>query len=163
LTLKEKGPPNLAERLLDLESLGLIDASHTFSGGQKLVFRAPLSPSPVSRIYTCELHVFPGSACPEMIVVEPNLKLLAKRRKLPHTYPYSGNGVRLCLWSPKLKEWDWHMNLSDTYIPWTVRWLWYFEDWLYSDEWAGGGDHPDEPRRRFGVERRTRSAGHKKL
>jgi hypothetical protein len=35
------------------------------------------------------------------------------------------------------------MKISDTIVPWAVLWLYYFEDWLATDEWKGGGKHPD--------------------
>lgn len=158
MSLKEKGPPNLAERLLDLRILGLPNTSHEFNKGKELVFRVGLSPSEMSRVYACELHVPPGKDHPSMIVAAPDLKKLADGRTIPHIYPYEGAGVRLCLWTPKLKEWNWHMKLSETYIPWTLLWLWYFEDWLHSDDWAGGGTHPESARRRFGKGTRIRGA-----
>ena len=34
------------------------------------------------------------------------------------------------------------MRLFDTLIPWTAEWLWYFEDWLATGVWSGGGEHP---------------------
>jgi hypothetical protein len=27
-------------------------------------------------------------------------------------------------------------------VPWTALWLFYFEEWLVSNEWKGGGEHP---------------------
>jgi hypothetical protein len=27
-------------------------------------------------------------------------------------------------------------------VPWTALWLFYFEEWLTSDDWKGGGIHP---------------------
>ena len=35
------------------------------------------------------------------------------------------------------------MRLVDTIVPWSILWLFYFEDWLETDEWKGGGMHPD--------------------
>lgn len=35
------------------------------------------------------------------------------------------------------------MNFGDTYIPWAAEWLGYFEDWLFSNVWLGGGAHGD--------------------
>ena len=34
------------------------------------------------------------------------------------------------------------MSISGTIVPWTILWLFYFEEWLMSDEWKGGGVHP---------------------
>lgn len=144
-----KRPPDLAARLLDLSHLGLPGASHAFNSGRELVYRMELSPSPASRLYQCELHVPAGLVFPKMIVKNPDLQALACGKRLPHVYPYPGKGVRLCLWQPKYKEWDWSMKLSETYVPWTVEWLFYFEHWLDTGFWSGGGEHPTPRRRQY--------------
>jgi hypothetical protein len=33
------------------------------------------------------------------------------------------------------------MRIDQTIVPWTAVWLFYFEEWLTSDEWKGGGVH----------------------
>ena len=43
------------------------------------------------------------------------------------------------------------MRLDQTVVPWTSLWLFYFEDWLSSDEWKGGGDTSPVPTRASGV------------
>lgn len=134
--------PNLAHRVLELELLGLPGTTYTFRSGRELVYRLKISPSPVSRLYACELHVKPGCGFPEMIVVSPNLQALAGTRPLPHIYPYKGQGTKLCLWVPRYEEWTHSMKLIETYVPWTAEWLLYFEHWLVTDEWLGGGEHP---------------------
>jgi len=35
-------------------------------------------------------------------------------------------------------------RLDLTIIPWTHLWLIYFEEWIVSDGWKGGGKHPGE-------------------
>jgi hypothetical protein len=35
------------------------------------------------------------------------------------------------------------MRLDLTVVPWTALWLFYFEEWLASDDWKGGGMHPE--------------------
>ena len=35
-------------------------------------------------------------------------------------------------------------RIDQTIIPWTYTWLFYFEDWLSTDDWKGGGRHPGE-------------------
>ena len=37
------------------------------------------------------------------------------------------------------------MSIADTIVPWTAEWLVYYEIWLMTGEWYGGGDWP--PRR----------------
>ena len=38
-------------------------------------------------------------------------------------------------------------------MPWAALWLFYFEEWLGSDDWKGGGEHPTPPRDRPGRRR----------
>jgi hypothetical protein len=84
-----------------------------------------------------------------MLVLSPDLTTLADEAALPHVYPNSGPGTKLCLWWPKQREWLPQMKLVDTYIAWTAEWLWHFEDWLATGVWAGGGEHPQQRRKRW--------------
>ncbi len=36
------------------------------------------------------------------------------------------------------------MTLADTILPWASLWLFYYEVWLATGEWVGGGEHPGE-------------------
>ena len=135
-------PPTLAQRAWELRALSFDDPRLVFFSGRALQYRFRLAPSEFGRIYTCELRLTPGARPPEMFVLEPDLKALAGEKTLPHIYPSKGSGTKLCLWWPKQREWLPHMKLSETYIPWTSEWLWYFEDWLATGTWSGGGEHP---------------------
>ena len=73
--------------------------------------------------------------------MDPDLKLLACGRDLPHTYH---NPDRLCLYLPGTVQWDGNKRLDLTIIPRTHLWLIYFEEWIVSDDWKGGGKHPGE-------------------
>ena len=75
------------------------------------------------------------------MVVSPDLNELADGRHLPHVY--STKPVRLCLFDPQTAEWSPGASIADTIVPWTYEWLFYFEEWLVSDEWKGGGRHPE--------------------
>lgn len=48
---------------------------------------------------------------------------------------------RLCLFWPK--EWIWRPDrlISDTIIPWTGSWLFFYEIWLDTDKWLGPSSH----------------------
>ncbi|MGH8092034.1 MAG: hypothetical protein ACREIF_00990 [Chthoniobacterales bacterium] len=37
------------------------------------------------------------------------------------------------------------MRLADTIVPWTSRWLYFYEIWLATGEWMGGGIPHDPP------------------
>lgn len=142
--------PTLAQRAAELRLLPLDGAQLRLHSGRSLQYRFRLAPSEFGRIYGCELRVTPGKRPPEMFVCSPDLATLANGAALPHIYPNDGVGTKLCLWWPKQREWIPQMKLVDTYIAWTAEWLWHFEDWLATGVWAGGGEHPQERRKRWG-------------
>jgi hypothetical protein len=77
---------------------------------------------------------------------------IAAGRRIPHIY--SEAPLRLCLYLPGTGEWERHLRIDQTIVPWTYLWLGYFEEWLWSNEWKGGGKHPEPgPRaRRLSIE-----------
>jgi len=143
--------PTLAERALELRHLQLEGAHLTFLSGRGLHYRFRLMPSEFGRTYECELRMKPGAIAPKIYVLKPDLSALAGSAQIPHIYPSEGPGIHLCLWHPKKREWSPQMRLSETYLAWTAQWLWYFEDWLASGIWSGGGDHPTPRKRRWAV------------
>ncbi len=42
---------------------------------------------------------------------------------------------------PKTREWGPHIQIASSVVPWASLWLFYFEEWLVSDDWKGGGEH----------------------
>lgn len=56
------------------------------------------------------------------------------RRKEPD-FPY------LCLFSPSLGEWSLSDPLARTTIYWANEWLYFYEGWLITKKWKGGGRH----------------------
>jgi hypothetical protein len=134
--------PTLAERAIDLSTLDLDGAQVQLCAGRELQFRFEITPSAFGRLYSCLLTVTPDAHSPEVIVLAPDLQVLAGDTVLPHVYPHNGQGTKLCLWRPRRRDWAPQLKLSETFVPWTAEWLWYFEDWLATGEWAGGGEHP---------------------
>lgn len=98
-------------------------------------------PTPLSREYTLRIEYKHGEA-PRVFVKDPDISQLAGDRahELPHVYRHP---LRLCLFWPKAREWDGKMRIDRTLVPWALVWLFYFEEWLASNEWKGGGVHPD--------------------
>ena len=142
--------PNLAQRAAELRALGLPGATVSIDSGRELRYLFAIAPSDIGRSYHCMLRVSPSRQAPETYVLGPNLIELANGRRPPHIYRDSSHGVKLCLWLPRQREWVPQMRLIDTYIPWACEWLWYFEFWLATGEWIGGGEHPPamDPARR---------------
>ena len=66
-------------------------------------------------------------------------------KKFPHHYEIDkeDNRVCLCLYHPKKFECNRGTNISQTLIPWTCEWLFYYELWLGNGVWYGGGEHPE--------------------
>ena len=69
---------------------------------------------------------------------------------------YDQQPTRLCLYLPGTGEWTPALRLDQTIVPWAALWLYFFEDWLVSGEWKGGGRHPD-PDARTGRKRNSRN------
>lgn len=98
-----------------------------------------LQPTSMSRAYLAHVMQREFNA-PKVWIEQPSLTTLAEGRRIPHLYDHVLH--QLCLYHPKKQEWAPRMPISKTVIPWTSLWLFYFEDWLVSGEWHGGGEHP---------------------
>lgn len=133
--------PGLAQRHAELAALKWANSSLRFMSGRELQFRFEVAPSPLARLYRCLLLMRP-IGLPEVFVTSPNLNDLAPGRQLPHVYSHDERGTQLCLWLPRAREWVPQMKMAETFLPWTAEWLDYFEEWLITDEWTGGGEHP---------------------
>lgn len=140
--------PSLARRYAELQALAWPGSTLRLIGGRELRFEFNVAPTPLSRMYRCLLKLTVARP-PELLVLDPNPRVLAGGRPLPHVYPHKGLGTKLCLWLPKAHEWSAYMRLSETYLPWAAEWLDYFEEWLATDVWAGGGEHPQTRARRW--------------
>ena len=53
----------------------------------------------------------------------------------------------LCLFDPYAHPCQWSVErlLAETTLPWTCEWLLFFEGWLVTGTWEGGGRHPTAP------------------
>jgi hypothetical protein len=128
-----------AQQFINLRSNPLSAGSGKLRAGF-LTWRFDVSPSPLSRIYRVRIET-KSDRPPWTIVEAPNLERLADGRDLPHVYR---NPTRLCLYLPGTGEWQPWMRIDQTIVPWSVLWLWYFEEWLATGEWKGGGVHPSK-------------------
>lgn len=50
-------------------------------------------------------------------------------------YPY------LCLFDPYEGEWSPNDLISETTMYWAANWLYFYENWLLTGKWQGGGRH----------------------
>lgn len=100
-------------------------------------------PSPLSRIYSVIIK-YDGSDDPVTWVVGSELRNL-KHEDFPHKYDIKPeeNIVRLCLFLPGAREWTKQKAIANTVVPWAIEWLYFYEVWLATGVWYGGGQHPE--------------------
>lgn len=104
-----------------------------------LTWRGLIRPTPLSREYGIRLDYRVGDT-PDVTVETPDLRGLADGRRLPHVYKQEP--PRLCLCLPGTGEWRPQLRLDETMLSWSHLWFFYYEEWLESDDWKGGGEHP---------------------
>jgi hypothetical protein len=105
----------------------------------RLTWDFEVQPTPISRPYNLRL-IYRQGGTPDVLVLGPDLCIVAGGRNLPHVYEQKP--PRLCLYLPGTGEWTPDKRIVDTIVPWAVLWCFYFEDWLVTGEWSGGGEHP---------------------
>ena len=134
-----RGPRSLTAA----QQYGHIAANPLCTGAGRLrpgrfTWRYSTAPTPMSRSYCVRLNYRLGGP-PRVVIERPNLAMLSSGRRLPHVYDQQP--PRLCLYRPTTGEWVPSMRIDQTIVPWVVLWLFYFEEWLFSDVWKGGGVH----------------------
>ncbi len=107
---------------------------------QRLRWEFDARPTSLSRSYRLRIEYHPEDT-PKVYILDPNLVVLSGDRLIPHVYKQKP--TRLCLYLPGTGEWLPHMFIDKTIVPWSYLWLFYFEDWLCTNEWKGGGVHPE--------------------
>jgi hypothetical protein len=62
----------------------------------------------------------------------------------PHRYEICEKEkmVRMCLYLPGTGEWSRNKVIANAVVPWAIEWLFFYEIWLSTGEWRGGGQHP---------------------
>lgn len=102
----------------------------------ELVIHGAIQPSEGSRSYKIRLTYRCGHH-PRVYVESPQLVNNIKGEAPPHRFVESGNP--LCLYYNKGWEWSSRQAIADTIIPWTSEYLLFYELWLATGEWLGGG------------------------
>lgn len=103
----------------------------------RLVCRGELRPSPLSRTYCVRVEYRLG-APPRAFVDNPRLESRPDAA-IPHTYPSSGGATVPCLYYPPDGDWADDRLLAHTIVPWLLEWLVFYEVWLTTGTWHGGG------------------------
>lgn len=98
-----------------------------------------IKPTSRSAVYTIEIQYFIIKKKPlvQVKILDPILLRNEKGEEIPHMYSQES----LCLFMPKYNEFKKTHLISETIIPWTSLWLYYYEIWHVTGEWKGGGIH----------------------
>ena len=110
------------------------------SSQNHLVWKGIIQPTPLSLPYSVEVNYRLGER-PVVFVSGSNLKRL-NSPSFPHHFKIfsNENKVEICLY--RHSDFTKKDFLSATIIPWAIEWLYYYEIWLATGEWCGGGEHP---------------------
>ena len=108
------------------------------SGKVELLLK--LKPTSVSIEYEIKLVARKNKKSVDIFVVNTKIERYENKRRVPHMY----SDGSLCLYYPKYNEWSYTDSWAETLIPWTSLWLFYYEIWIETGEWLGGGIHLDK-------------------
>lgn len=100
--------------------------------------RGQLKPTPRSCWYSYEIKYWFQENI-KIFIRDPLIKTEHNGKKAEHLYKDGS----LCLFFPKAKEFDSKKLIVDYIIPWVSLWLFFYEVWLVTDDWKGGGIHPN--------------------
>jgi len=135
MVIRRIKPVNIAVQYGNLKSL-TPDAKISMNN-DILVWSDFLQPTPLAKKYKVKI-VYKFKHDPDVYVIKPKLELFTKATALPHIY--STEKQWLCLYYRRAREWKSNMLLSKTIIPWSVEWLYFYELWLATGKWLGGGN-----------------------
>lgn len=107
-------------------------------GCGQLIWKGKIQPSPLSRVYCIRIECKDYNKRPKVILYGDSIEGI-ERKDFPHHFEVDKEKqeVVLCLHMPY--EFSYSYMIADTIIPWAQEWLLYYEIWLATGEWCGGG------------------------
>ncbi|WP_285827659.1 hypothetical protein [Bacteroides acidifaciens] len=87
------------------------------------------------------------------------LELADGENRLPHIY--SQQRQRLCLYLPNGIEWNATMPVTKI-VPWIAKWFYFYESWVATGVWSGGGLHVTDDAYQQIYSSRTKRRHHKR-
>lgn len=114
--------------------------SKTSVKNNRLIWYGEIKPTAISRLYKIKIICERGNK-PKVFLYGNHIKGI-ERTDFPHKY-YKDEikqEVQLCLNMPY--EFNYSLRIIDTIIPWIQEWLYFYEIWLFTGEWCGGGNTP---------------------
>jgi hypothetical protein len=107
-----------------------------YSGkGNLLKWIGQVCPTDSSAVYLAEINYLVGVSRPKVLIKEPDL-ILSNPLSDTHRF-WDGS---LCLHTHA--QWSADQMIADLIVPWIPLWLFYYEGWVVTGDWKGGGEHP---------------------
>ena len=132
--------PTLAQQAARLRTAQPDSKVRFDQAGNRLVWTGHLRPTALSGWYRLRIDVRRSrQMAPDVYVESPKLRDRSDET-VPHLY--DRERARLCLWIPGRGEWSARMWIVDSVLLWASEWLFFYEVWLATGDWCGGGEHP---------------------
>ncbi len=128
MSFRPKKPSNRKTIWLQIRKMCEVFPSFQYIYDRKSVIWVGIL-APKEQIYEIRIkYILPYS--PVVHVLDPKI-----REDSPHLYHDQNNA--LCLHYPSDRDWTPSKYISDTIVPWTAEWLWYYENWCITGKWFG--------------------------
>lgn len=102
-----------------------------------LICSGKLMPLDISDEYTVRVTYRIGDIPVVWVDGLPSTEKEKTGNKIPHRFQ---NGS-ICLFCGN--DWSADKTIAHTIIPWLLEWLVFYEGWLTTGDWQGGGTHPE--------------------
>lgn len=105
----------------------------------QLYWSGTIQPTALSKEYSVFV-LYHFNKSPQVWIIGDELEKLDDDN-FPHKFEINRKNkmVRICLY--RYSEFNSSKLIADTIIPWTIEWLYFYELWLATGEWLGGGEH----------------------
>ena len=96
-----------------------------------------LRPLDFSESYDVRIDYRVGSKPKVWVLGLPSREKESESKRIPHRFADGS----ICLYYGD--EWTADKPIARTLVPWLLEWLLFYEGWLVTGEWQGGGIHPE--------------------
>ena len=107
--------------------------------GGLLVCTGRIQPCPITDTYTARIE-YRVAGLPRTFITDPPLRRRQANQRIAHTY----SDTELCLFTAADHDWTADQPIARSIVPWTYEWIVFYEAWLATGYWRGGGVIPGE-------------------
>lgn len=104
--------------------------------GAFLVAKGAVRPTPICQLYRARIE-YQAKHLPRVFIDDPPLRRRNPDERVEHTY----SDDEVCLFRRDFRS---DQAIARTIVPWLMLWIVFYEAWLVTGEWQGGGEHPGD-------------------